>query len=839
MFAIDTQSAPRKPRHEDGSDPRRQPRAGADDRGTPDRGRERPDRRIADQRDEAPQPPAAGQLGLAAALADPIGYAPGFLRRRFLSIVGLGLTGLAIGVALALTTHDRFAATAQLLIDPRDLRVLQNDISPQSVGGDVTTAYLESQARVISSDSVKRKVIEKLDLSNDPDFGTPGGGLGARFGLGRGGAEARRDPVLVALAAMDKQVLVRRGDRTFVIDITAISGDGAKSARIANAMAETYLEDQASVRSDSAQRATNALSSRLTELRERVRVAEGKVEAYRAANNLVGAGGKLVTEEQLAVSNTQLAQARARTADAQAKYDQVRVVRPTSIEAGATPEALNSASLAALRGQLGAALTREADALVLYGRQHPQLVSAQAQVRDSRRQIAEELARIVQASRAELDRARAAETAISAQVERLKRDTLSTGQAAVQLRELEREADAHRQVYQAFLLRARETSEQTGLDTTNARVITEAVQPLEKLGPNRKLHAMIGLVAGLMAGLAVAVMRDMLAGRKAAMAGGASLPAAAPQPRGARAGAPLPGESRADAERQKTVRPQRQKSFQSATASTSAAPHSRPAGAGTSSAGRWRGARVAPVLAEEAAPPVAEGPVHVTLPAAMPGLRKRETSAFHGAAFATDAWDEPRSALAAAIGEVRDRLAIEEVPGANRKVVVLGLSPGAGASLVALNLTLAAAREKATPILIDLAAGPASLSASFAPDADIGAEQVISGSAGLIRAALQDDETGAFFLPRPAAAERHRAPAAERLKTGLLDQTRRFEAVVIDGGSLADGPLPYMLAELADDIVIVAPEWMEADQALALAERSLGPDARKLRAAVMNEGAAR
>jgi uncharacterized protein involved in exopolysaccharide biosynthesis/Mrp family chromosome partitioning ATPase len=780
-------------------------------------------------------------------VTDPIGYVLGFFRRRWLSLAVMGLIGLAVGVALAFITPNRYSATTQLLIDPRDLRVLQNEISPQSMGSDATTAYLESQARVIASDSIKRKVIDKLALDRDPDFGGPRGGLLQSLGVSRAPSSDARDPVLLALGAMDKQVLVRRGDRTFVIDITTISGDGAKSARIANAMAETYLEDQMAVRSESAQRASNSLTSRLSELRERVRVAEDKVEKYRAANNLVGASGKLVTDEQLALGNTQLAQARARTADAQAKFDQVRLVRPSSIEAGATPEALNSASIAAFRAQLGSALTREADALVLYGAQHPALVSAQAQVRDARRQIAEELARTVQASRAELDRARAAETAISAQVERLKRDTLATSQAAVQLRELERDADASRQVYQAFLLRARETSEQSGVDSTNARVITAAVAPLEKMGPNRKLFALLGLLAGLAAGLALGLLRDVLTGRRDRMA----RPAASADGSSVQAVAEAPVRSRADVEadvvptsreRAKTE-PVRASALSArgvvpftARAETETAT-AHPAAAASGS--RWRGlgsARPAPV------PESAEtdGPLHVMLPAARSngGWRtqpRATTSAFHGTGFATNAWDEPKSPLAQAVGQVRDRLALEEKLGSNRKVVVLGLSPGAGTSLVALNLALAAAREKATPILIDLAGGPASLSASFAGDAEIGAEDVISGAAGLVRAALQDDETGAFFLPRPNGAQRRAAPCPARLKSGLLDQTRRFEAVIIDAGSTSDGALPYQLAELADDIVMTVPAGMAKDAAMRLLQRSLGSDAEKVRAVIYNQ----
>ncbi len=818
MFAIDTGNpndpqgrARHETRQQTRGDARQQPRGQA-------------------KRDSFGQERREGDARQAGAQANPAVVAVKVLRRHFVSILALSLLGLLLGVGLALLTPDRFAATTQMLIDPRDLRILQNELSPQTTSNDAAVAYLESQARVIASDGIKRKVIERLSLAGDPDFGGPGTGLAQRFGLAGSLARDARDPVLVALAAMDKQIFVRRSERTYVIDITSITGDGGKSARVANMMAEVYLEDQAAVRSETAQRTSNALTGRLSELRERVRLAEDKVEKYRAANNLVGTGGKLVTEDTLSVSNTQLSQARARTLDAQAKYDQARAVRPSSVEAGATPEALQSPAIAGFRAQLGAALTREADALVLYGAQHPQLLSAQAQVRDARRQIAEELARTVQASRAELDRARAAETAIGQQVERLKRETLSTGQAAVQLRELEREADANRQVYQAFLLRARETGEQTSVDTTNARIITSATAPLEKLGPNRKLYAVLGLMGGLGLGISLAAARSLFGGQQPAMANGGPQPAPHPPSPADRMPEPASGlQSRQPGDAPPT---------RSAGTRNVVVPLQQgEAGLAQKTANaRWRAFGASQQAAPQA--PASSAMLTVQLPAAKGGRWRTqprlETSAFHGTALLTDAWDDPRSVLGAAIMQVRDRLVVQESAGANRKVAVLGLSPGAGASLVALNLALASAREKATPVLIDLASGPASLSASFAADAELGAEDVISGAAGLIRAALQDDETGTFFLPRPADFQRRPTPSADRLASGLFEQTRRFDSVIIDAGAITDGALPHLLAELADDIVVVAPAAMDQGAARRLIQRSLGPEAAKVRVLVVN-----
>lgn len=794
--------------------------------------------------DTEPTPDRRRENRVPAAAAGLIGHGLDFLRRRFGWIAAGAIVGALLAGALAFATPNRYMATSQLLIDPRDLRVLQNEVQPNQINSDATVAFLESQARLIASDSIKRRVIERLGLAGDPDFGGPGRSLLGRIGLESADGRAGRDPVLAALAAMDKQIMVRRNERTFVIDVSVVTGEGTKSARVANAMVEAYLEDQTRSRSDTAQRASDALGSRLSELRERVRLAEDKVEKYRAQNNLVGASGKLVTEEQLAISSTQLTQARARTADAQAKFEQVRAVRPSSIESGATPEALQSQSIANLRAQLGSALTREADAQVLYGPQHPLYISAQAQVRDARRQIAEEIARIVQGARAEYDRARAAEATLAQQVERLKRDTLSTGQAAVQLRELEREADAHRQVFQAFLLRAREAGEQSSVDTTNARVITEAVAPLEKIGPNRKLFLIIGAILGAGLGGALALGLDTMPMLRAqARLGRASSAAdAESEARGAEArgiqARELAARDRATGDRS-AQEPEARRSGDAAGSRSRSGFAARPAAAAPPQASRLSRWGRADALADQA--PARRGPAPDWLEVSLPAHKARrwskdaaDLSAFHGTAFATDSWDEPASPLARAIQEVRDRLAVAERPGSSRKVAVIGLQPGAGASLVALGLALAGAREGVTPLLIDLAAGPASLTAVFAADAPLGAEEVIAGGAGLIRAALKDDETGVFFLPRPTGGERQPVPDPARLSANLLDQTRRFDSVVIDGGAAGDGALPFVLAELADDIVLVAPASMSPEAVEQQARRSFSGLTGKIRAVVTN-----
>src|SRR5688572_777988 len=133
-------------------------------------GQEAPARR------ERPAAPSALPL---ARLADPAWLLTTLWGRRGLILL-MAIVGLGLGILAGLMMTPKYTSTAQLFIDPRDLRVLQNDVSPNTVGSDPTsiTGYLESQARVIASDSIKSRVVERLGLDKDPDYGgAASGGL--------------------------------------------------------------------------------------------------------------------------------------------------------------------------------------------------------------------------------------------------------------------------------------------------------------------------------------------------------------------------------------------------------------------------------------------------------------------------------------------------------------------------------------------------------------------------------------------------------------------------------------------------------------------------------------
>ena len=380
---------------------------------------------------------------------------------------------LLIAVLIVLVVPHRFTAVTQILIDPTDLHAVGNDPNPSNQTNDAAVLQVESQVRVLGSDSVLRRVISAESLDRDTEFvgrASALRGLLASFGLG--GAR-NTDPALSAVNALKRKLQVKRAERTYVVDVSVTSQDPDKAARIANAVAQAYLAEQTAVRSDAARQISQSLSARLNELKDRVREAEDRVETYKARNNILGASGQLVNEQQLSELNNQLGAAHARTAAAKARVDQVERLQLSRDETGAFPEAVQSQTITALRSQYAEVMRREAEQMTSLGQRHPAVIEIQAEAARLRKMVEDEIHRIALAARSEYESARANEAALAANLETLKHSAVTRNEAMGTLRELERDVQASRAVYELFLVRA--ASRRTGAARTkNIRVISRA-----------------------------------------------------------------------------------------------------------------------------------------------------------------------------------------------------------------------------------------------------------------------------------------------------------------------------------------------------------------------------
>jgi uncharacterized protein involved in exopolysaccharide biosynthesis/Mrp family chromosome partitioning ATPase len=709
-------------------------------------------------------------------------------------------------VALLLVTPPRYTANAQIMVDPRELRIVRNDVTPEAGTNETATTLVESHARIVSSDNVLMRVIERQNLADDPEFnGTGEPGLpaimnGLKKALGGGGPKG--DPSLEALEALGKKIRVRRAERTFVIDVNVQANNAEKAARIANGIVDAYLDDQRAARLDQSRRATAGLSGRLVELRDAVRIAENKAEEFKAKNNIVGAGGRLVSEQQLAELNEKLIAARARTAEARARFEETQRARRTRSDGGGIPEAVQSQTVGSLRAQLAEVTRQESDLRARLGDRHPSITAVQQQQRDIRRLIEEEVGRIADSARVEFDRARANEQSLARSVEELRQTALNTSQAFVRLRELERDVEANRAVYEAFLVRARETQEQEGLSQINARAITVATPPLNKSWPPRMLLTAAALMFGLAAGAAIAIGREA-GGQPRQPAASGRQPMPAPAPVVPAAPSVIPAATAA-------MKPVSTRVSES----PASAPTSQPAVVAMPPVTPLPTAAAPAVATQAAVPPVVAWPRPVRDLPVIAALAPPRRKPFARQAPVGPSWARGLYAAGLVYADMEDtasdytsavlalRTALRTADGHGRsRIVAVGSSETADhASLTAVNIALAAAAAGERVLLVD-ASRNAVLSQHAVPKAQIALDDVLSGTASLADALIRDELTGIHLLPGRGIVMATR----ETLLRDLSHVVPLYDLILLDAGRLSPAASTSVAVEAADDLVLVAP----------------------------------
>lgn len=416
----------------------------------------------------------------------------GTLQRRWRTIAITTLIALALAALFILVAPTRYTASTQLLMDPRDRRILGTEVMATTAGSDPT--LVESQLRIISSDAVLGRVVGALRLDQDPDF------AGSSNGAGIAVRQAQ------AIVALRKLMTVTRAERTYVVDVSVAARKPERAKAIADAVANAYLADQADANREMTRRATEALTSRLSQLRAALRGAEDKAQAYRKTHDLVLAQGALISEKQLSDLNSRLVQARVRAEEAQARYDEIK----NNAGSGGVNEVLGSSVITSLRAQLADVTRKEAELSSTLGDKHPALVEVRAQLANTRRLIAQETARITESAASELAVARENEGAITREFNELTGQSQSDNASLIELRDLERDVDVSRKLYEAFLNRAKQTAEQEQIATPGARILAPAALPLSASYPPAILVLLIGLFVGGGLGSTIALAGEQL-----------------------------------------------------------------------------------------------------------------------------------------------------------------------------------------------------------------------------------------------------------------------------------------------------------------------------------------
>lgn len=457
------------------------------------------------------------------------------VRRRRGLILAFGALFTALALIFALTTTPLYTAEADVLIDNRSAFQLENGASASNNGAStllslgMDSSSVDSQVEILKSERIAGIVLRKLKLVDDPEFRTPGNILASGLVLARRAVAAVIGPpevVAVPPGGIPRDVMeefqdrleVKRSGLTYVLSLSFRARSRERAALIANAIADAYLTDQLQSKYEATRRASVWLQDRIQELRSAVLTTDRAVQDFKAKNNIVSAGlgpggtMRLLNEQQVADMSFQLVNARAATAEADAKYKRLRDVVNGGDPDAAPSDLLNSQVYNDLRQRAIAANKRLAEVSTRLGESHPAVANLRSEVADVRRLLLGELTRALEGFRSAAAMARAREQSLSNGLAEITGETAVSNKAQVQLRELEREASSSKTIYESFLERYKSALQQESFPVTEARILSEASPPRLKSHPKTLLILVLGAIGGLAVGTATALLKEMTDG---------------------------------------------------------------------------------------------------------------------------------------------------------------------------------------------------------------------------------------------------------------------------------------------------------------------------------------
>jgi succinoglycan biosynthesis transport protein ExoP len=439
---------------------------------------------------------------------------------------------MAVGVALAVLgwiaylawATPVFTATATVVVSSREqLPVAVADGADNSTIGE---ADVVTFVELIQSDRVVTRAMRQLEYDiavQDLQADYPVRGdrvsaliygflalIGAHPAIEIGpGDPSELDELSRVVQSIKSRLSVKRVGKSNVIDISYGDVDRQRARVISDAIAGSFVEDHAEARIKDAADSAAWLQDRLTVFKDKVIAADTAVQEFRAQHDLVEANGRLVAEQNLAQVNEQLVGIESDTAKIRAQYEQVTKLIDEGDSDAVINAALDSALINQLRTKYLYASKFEADLSSRLGPNHGQAVNLRKDMNEYKKLMFDELRRIRDSMANELSIAESREAELRKTVRQVTELAGQSNQVMVQLRQLERESEVYRAMYEAMLKRLQEVNQRAELAVVVARVVDRAKLPTSPSSPKLSLTFLLALILGAGAGVAWGAVREL------------------------------------------------------------------------------------------------------------------------------------------------------------------------------------------------------------------------------------------------------------------------------------------------------------------------------------------
>lgn len=441
------------------------------------------------------------------------------ISRNFGKIVFISLIVTVLAFLAATFVGPRYSAETRVLIETRESVFTRSEENRADDRPILDEEGVLSQVEVMMSTDLLKSVARELNLASRSEFDSAANMSAFERGLVMLGL--LNDPVAIApeervLKEFRDKLSIYRVDRSRVIVIEFWSKDQKLAADVPNAIAEAYIAIQRDAKLASNVDATAWLEPEIEDLRRRVKEAESRVANYRASSDLlIGRGENVLATQQLSDLSTELSRVRASRASAEATAKSVSAALQRGASLDTLPNILDSDLIQRLRERqvrLRAEIA-ELSTTLLDG--HPRIKSLKSQLADFDEQIRLEAQKVLEGLKTDAETARIREQQLERSLNELKAESARAGSEEVELRALEREATAQRELLESYLTRYREAAsrKQYNYLPVDARIFSRAIVPTEPYFPKKLPIVISAFLGAMLIMILFTLVRELFSGR--------------------------------------------------------------------------------------------------------------------------------------------------------------------------------------------------------------------------------------------------------------------------------------------------------------------------------------
>jgi succinoglycan biosynthesis transport protein ExoP len=411
---------------------------------------------------------------------------------------------LAVVTIVAIATFRMqpvYVATARVEIDRENANILPFQGSDSYDFMMDLENYIETQSKILTSETLALQTIRNNALSARPEFASPNGPSEA---IASGSlANQKRPPELGEFLG---SLSVKRVPNSRLMDVSFESTDPQLAARIVNAHITSYIEQNFRSKYEATTQASNWLTDQLSELKIRVQKSEDARIAYERQNQIWTLDDKQnITTQRLSDINKQLTDAQSERMKKESLYQFAK-----SGTLDAVPEVQSNNALTELFRKRNDVSSQYTDALSQYGPNFPKVLRLQAQLKEFDQTVEKEKQKILNVLESDYKEAQQRETLLTRALDQQKVETNQMAGKLVEYNILKREAEANKTLYEGLMTKLKETAISAGLRSSNIRVVDPAMIPSTPARPAKTRNVALAFLVGLVGGIGLALMREYL-----------------------------------------------------------------------------------------------------------------------------------------------------------------------------------------------------------------------------------------------------------------------------------------------------------------------------------------